>query len=192
MAYLFTKEPLPVVCHLQFLIVSLIVVVSLGHAVVDIAQRTDVTLFVLHQFGIVLQGVYGWFRLLHVQIDDANLLVGHRMSQFVVALLGIAQHALCLLKCQLQLSHCTQGIRPELPATVIVVPLLVVSEPFHLDQGFFCLFLCHREVLEGLNLLPSGLTLFLCVTLLMVLGYLVVDLCQGFFCIPAIRVACVK
>ena len=89
----------------------------------------------------MLQGFDGWFRLFHVQVDDAYLLVGHRPTQLIVAFLGIAQHALCLLKCQLQLSHCTQGIRPELPATVIVVPLLVVSEPFHLDQGFFCLFL---------------------------------------------------
>ena len=98
LAHLAMEELEPFVCQFQLAVIGFVIVVSLGHTVIDAAQRTEVTLFVLHQFGIVLQGLDGRLRLLHVQIDDTYLLIGHRPSQFVVTLFGIVEHPLGLLQ----------------------------------------------------------------------------------------------
>ena len=69
----------PLVGFLQFLLVLLIIIVGLGNAVVDIADRVKVVL-VLHQFGIVLQRLNGRLCLFHVQINHTYLFIGHRTS----------------------------------------------------------------------------------------------------------------
>ena len=69
----------PLVGFLQFLLVLLIIIVGLGNAVVDVADRVKVVL-VLHQFGIVLQRLNGRLCLLHVQINHTYLFIGHRTS----------------------------------------------------------------------------------------------------------------
>ena len=170
-AHLFYQEPEPIVSYLQFLLIVFVVVVGLGHTVVDITQRTDICLLVLHQFCIVLKGLDSRLCLLHVQIDYTYLLVGHRASQFIVALLGIIQHVLSLLKGLLQLSLCTQGIGLQLPGAIEVIPLIVFAKPLHLDVGLSHQLLHHREVFQGDNLLPTGLTLLIYIAHLLLLGY---------------------
>ena len=87
----------PFVGQPQFLMIVLVIVVGLGHTVIDATQHAVVAFLTLDEFGIILQSLNGQIRLFHVQIDDANLLVGHCTPQFVVAFLRIVEHLLGLL-----------------------------------------------------------------------------------------------
>ena len=79
----------------------MVIVIGLCHPIIDVAQRTEVVVFVFHQISIVLQRLNGRLRLFHVQIDHAYLLIGHCPAHLVVAILGIVKHALRLLKTEL-------------------------------------------------------------------------------------------
>ena len=129
------QEAEPFAGHALFFVIILVVVVGFGDAIVNIAQQGEVFFLVLDQVGIVLQGLDGRLRLLHVQVDHADLLIGHRVAQLVLVRLGVFQHPLGLLESQLQLTFGAKGVGLELPDTIVVVPLLMRAEPLHLDCG---------------------------------------------------------
>ena len=141
----------------------------------------------------MLQGLDGRLCLLHIQVDDAYLLVGHRPPQFVVTPLGIVEHSLGFLQGLLQPTQCTQGVGFELPGAVIIVPLTIFVEPLHLDFGFFELFLCLRVILQGDYLLPTGLALLFEIACPLLVGYQLINLCKGCLCgILALCRACIN
>ena len=165
------EELAPLIRHPQFLVVRLVVVEGLGHPVVDVAERRDVAL-VLYQFVIVLQGFDGGLRLLHIQIDHANLLVGHRPPQFIIILRGVCQHVLQFLEGQLQLALHTEDVGLLLPGAVVVVPLSVLVEPLHLGIGLGQQPVGLRGTVQQFNLSPAGLAFLVDVASLLFSGYL--------------------
>ena len=127
----------------------------------------------------MLQGLDGLVGLLHVQVDDAYLLVGHRPAQLVVALLGIAEHPLRLLQGPLQLGGGAEGIGLQLPGAVIIVPQVMLAEPGHLDVGLFSLLLGKGVILQGDHLLPAGIPLLHDIAMLLLFGYLCINPRKG-------------
>ena len=77
LTHLVVEKLEPFVCQLQLAVIGFVIVVGLGHTIVDVTHRTEIIILVFHQFGIMLQRLNSRLRLFHVQIDDAYLLVGH-------------------------------------------------------------------------------------------------------------------
>ena len=117
----------------------------------------------------------GLLDVVHVGIDVTHAVVGHTLSELVVALHGVVVHLLYLLQARIGLAGEVVGIHEDGPRLVIVLPVADGGEEFEGGLGLLVDGVAEVAVVEVYELHDPGVGLLLTVALVVALGDEVVE-----------------